>query len=161
MQLNNACNTKISKNKGGAPFKWLESLSELPDSWWTSAPNDRSAYNYRTRPTVSDVPIDMLLDGGAGVNSTAEEIVVGSINVAHARGMTADHPDFPVAQLERWPEPEFVIGIVKRKEIQILGAVVFRVKMVELGKKTGPTHYVRCKFLTRINLIKHCFCFDN
>ena len=145
MQLNNAYNARISKNKGGAPFKWLESLSELPDSWWTSAPNDRSAYNYRTRPTVSGVPIDMLLDGGAGVNSTAEEIVVGSINVAHARGMTADHPDFPVAQLERWPEPEFVTGIVKGEEIQILGAVVFRVKMIELGKNTGPTLYVRCK----------------
>ena len=32
MQLNNAYNTRISKNKGGAPFKWLESLSELPAS---------------------------------------------------------------------------------------------------------------------------------
>ena len=88
---------------------------------------------------------NLMLDGGAGVNSTAEEIVVGSINVAHARGMTADHPDFPVAQLERWPEPEFVTGIVKGEEIQILGAVVFRVKMIELGKNTGPTLYVRCK----------------
>ena len=59
--------------------------------------------------------------------------------------MTAELPDFPVAQLERWPEPEFVTGIVKGEEIQILGAVLFREKMIELGKNTGTTLYVRFK----------------
>ena len=47
------------------------------------------------------VKCETLLDGGAGVNSWAEEIVVGAINVAMAKGIQPSDPRFSVVQLEK------------------------------------------------------------
>ena len=55
----------------------IESVTELPEDWWKIVPNDRSAYNYRTRTHLMGIPTETLLDGGAGVNSVPEEVVIG------------------------------------------------------------------------------------
>ena len=89
--------------------------------------------------------METLLDGGAGVNSVTEEIVVGAINHAHARGIYHNHENYPIVQLERWPREERVTGIVAGQHVQILGAVLMRVEMPELGKETGPVIWVRAK----------------
>ena len=125
--------------------KQLTSLMELPVSWWKEVPNDYSGYNYRTRTHIVGVPVETLCDGGAGVNSVTEEVVVGAINHAHAQGIYSDNPRYPVVQLEYWPNEERVTGIASGHHVQILGAVVLRVQMTELGKKTGPLVWFRCK----------------
>ena len=50
--------------------------------------------------SIVGVKCETLLDGGAGVNSWAEEIVVGAINVAMTKGIPPNEPLFPVVQLE-------------------------------------------------------------
>ena len=91
------------KSKGGKKGKnpkLLDRLSDLKADWWTQVPNDRAAYNYRTDTCIVGVKCETLLDGGARVNSWAEEIVVGAINVAMAKGIQPNDPLFPVVQLE-------------------------------------------------------------
>ena len=62
-------------------MKLLDRLSDLASEWWTQVPNGRATYNYRTDTRIVGVKCETPLDGGAGVNSWAEEIVVGAINV--------------------------------------------------------------------------------
>ena len=123
----------------------LKTRSQLPKDWWKTVPNDRRAYNYRTRTQVVGIPVQTLLDGGAGVNSAAEEVVVGAINVATCKGIKPSDPTYPVVQLETWPEEEAVTGISGGAEVPIIGAVVLRVPMTELGKAQGPEVLYRCK----------------
>ena len=91
------------------------------------------------------MPVETLCDGGAGVNSVTEEIVTGAINHAHSQGIYSKDPRYPVVQLERWDRQERVTGIASGHHVQIIGAVVLRVQMTELGKDTGPIIWVRCK----------------
>ena len=77
----------------------------------------------------------MLLDGGAGVNSVAEEVVVGAINVARALGISVHDRRYPIVQLEKWPVPEFVTGIAKGQDVPILGAAVMRVMRSRPGQR--------------------------
>ena len=81
-------------------FVPLETLAELSDDHWTTVPNDRAAYNYRTRGEVAGVGCEVLLDGGAGVNSVAEEVIIGALNIARALGIGANDPRYPIIQLE-------------------------------------------------------------
>ena len=83
------------------PFVQLNTIMELPDSAWTKVANDRAAYNYRTRGELVGVGCEILCDGGAGVNSVAEEVVVGAMNVARAMGIEPCDPRYPVLQLEK------------------------------------------------------------
>ena len=51
--------------------------------------------------------VPTLLDGGAGVNSVSEELVVGVMNQAHEKGLRAgdkDYPENPVQDFQGWPE---------------------------------------------------------
>ena len=66
------------------------------------------------------VLVETLLDGGAGVNSVAEEVVVGALNVAKALGIAASDPRYPVVQLERWNTPECVTGISRGNDVPII-----------------------------------------
>ena len=54
--------------------------------------NGTAAYNYRTQTHLVGKPVETLLDGGAGVNGVAEEVVVGAINLARMRGIRSDDP---------------------------------------------------------------------
>ena len=92
----------------------------------------------RTRVGICGVACETLIDGGVCVNSVAEEVVVGALNVARAMGIGTRDPRFPIIQLEKWPVPEFVTGISKGHDVPIIGAAVRRVTMTELGKNTGP-----------------------
>ena len=53
--------------KGTRKVHVLESPEELPAQWWVVVPNDRTANNYRTRTHVVGIPVETLLDGGAGL----------------------------------------------------------------------------------------------
>ena len=55
-------------------------LSDVPDSWWTPAPNERGGYQYRTNTLIFGKHVETLLDGCAGSNNITEEMVVGMIN---------------------------------------------------------------------------------
>ena len=127
----------------------IDRLSDLAAGWWTQVPNDRAAYNYRTDVSIVEVKCETLLDGGAGVNSWAEEIVVGAINVAMAKGIPPNDPRFPVVQLEKWPVPECCTGISRGHDVPIIGAAVMRVKLLELGKDKGPEILVRGKIFAK------------
>ena len=116
-------------------------MSDLAAGWWTQVPNDRAAYNYRTDVSIVEVKCETLLDGGAGVNSWAEEIVVGAINVAMAKGIPPNDPRFPVVQLEKWPVPECCTGISRGHDVPLIGAAVMRVKLLELGKIRGRKYW--------------------
>ena len=135
----------VAASAGKGPCARLESLSQLPDSWWNLVPNDRGGYNYRTTTHIAAVPVEILCDGGAGANSVTEEIVIGAINHSHSKGIYSKDPRYPVVQLERWEHAERVTGIASGHHVQIIGAVVLRVQMTELGKQTGPIIWVRCK----------------
>ncbi len=89
----------------------MSNLSDLPAHAWVEVPNDSAAYNYRTRMNIVSVGCEVLLDGGAGVNSVAEEEMLGAINVARASGIGPKDPRYPVLQLEKWPTPECVTWI--------------------------------------------------
>ena len=80
-------------------------LSEAPSRWWKQVPNDVNGHQYMTPGHVLGKELPILLDTGAAVNSVTEEVVVGTINRARARGLRADHEDFPVAQFEEWAVP--------------------------------------------------------
>ena len=130
----------------------LKRLKDLPDSWWTKVPNDSGGYQYKTVVHfMSDTskPVDCLLDGCAGVNSVSEELVIGLINHAKSRQIKTDDPRYPILQMEWWPETERVAGVAAGKTIVLLGAVVLRVQMTELGKKTGPEILVRAKIFEK------------
>ena len=88
-----------TKGKGGKGK--LERLSQLPKSWWKTVDKDYKTYNYRTRTQLAGIPVETLLDGGAGVSSCPEEVVVGCINVAEAAGISVDDERYPVVQLEK------------------------------------------------------------
>ena len=127
----------------------IETVLELPEDWWKLVPNDRSAYNYRTRTHLMGIPTETLLDGGAGVNSVPEEVVVGCVNVARRHAVAPSDPKFPLVQLEKWPTPEAVTGISKGHDVPILGAAVLKVTLTEMGKSTGPEIYLRCKIFKK------------
>ena len=146
---------KGGRRKGGGKgqFKRLETVEELPRSCWTLVENDRSAYNYRMKTLIANVGCETLLDGGAGVNSVAEEIVVGALNVAKAMGIGPKDARHPVVQLEKWSIPECVTGISKGNDVPIIGAAVMRVRLPEVGKQTGPEIVVRAKISRKVRAI--------
>ena len=111
--------------------------------------NPPPRYNYRTVTEIAGYPVETLLDGGASVSSVTEELVVGAINLARKRGIHPRDENFPIAQFERWPVRETVTGIARGAIVELIGAAVLRVKMLELGKTTGPTVLVRCKVFAK------------
>ncbi|MEC8942206.1 MAG: hypothetical protein VYC95_05695, partial [Verrucomicrobiota bacterium] len=139
------------RGKGTAGYgkEVLHRLEDLPASWWTQCPNDEGGYNYRTFSHIVSVPVETLLDGGAGVNSVTEEIVCGAINEAHQKEIWSDDPRYPVLQLEWWPRNEMVTGIVRGARVRVIGAAVLRVQMTELNKAAGPVLLFRCKIFER------------
>ncbi len=85
-----------------------------------------------------------MLDGGSGVNSTTEELMVKILNENRARGISLGDERHPVVQLERWDRGEELRGVAGGKTIPLVGSVVLKVTMLELGKDTGPE--VRFRF---------------
>ena len=102
------------------------------------APNARGGYQYVSQVRVLGVTMACLLDGCAGVNSVTEEIVIAALRAAHDQGIKPSDPTYPILQLERWPHPESVSGVAAGHPVRLLGAVVMRVELVQLGDKGPP-----------------------
>ena len=86
-----------------------------------------------------------MLDGGSGVNSTTEELVIEILNENRAAGINLGDRRHPVIQLEYWQRPEQLSGVAGGKTVKLLGAVVMRVMMLKMGENTGPEIKVRFK----------------
>ena len=56
--------------------KELKALSELPAKCWTLAEQDKSGIQYYTTARMGLSTHSVMLDGGSGVNSTTEEIIL-------------------------------------------------------------------------------------
>ena len=87
----------------------------------------------------------MMLDGGSGVNTITEALVLKILNSNVANGYRLDHKQSPIVALEKWKEAEAIRGVGAGSVVPLLGAVVLRVKMLELGKNDGPDILIRFK----------------
>ncbi len=67
------------------------------------ADNDQHGYNYRTVVNIAKQQVTALLDGGAGINSVTEKMLVGMLNKCWAEKIPSDSKTWPVVQLEKWP----------------------------------------------------------
>ena len=125
--------------------KVLQSLSELPAECWVEVQNDQEGTQFHTKVDIGAVPFEMMLDGGSGVNSVTEELVLWILNDQAKKGVPLSDRRHPIKRLEKWPMKEELRGIAGGKNVELVGSVVLRIMMVELGKKTGPDVLFRFK----------------
>ena len=86
-----------------------------------------------------------MLDGGSGVNSTTEELVLKILIENEAAGIQLNDKRHPIKQLERSGHQEGLRGVAGGVPVPLLGSVVAAVNMLELRKETGPEVKVRFK----------------
>ena len=86
-----------------------------------------------------------MLDGGSGVNSTTEELVVQLLNENRKAGIALNDKRHPIKQLERWEHREALRGVAGGANVKLVGAVVVAVKMIEIGRNDGPVVDIRFK----------------
>ncbi|CAK8994559.1 Pro-Pol polyprotein, partial [Durusdinium trenchii] len=135
------------QGKGKGNNNDLTSLDQLPQRWWTESPHCKGGYQYQTEVKVLDRYVGCLLDGCAGCNSITEEVVMGAIRAALQQGIGPDSERFPVAQLERWPQEEVVMGLANDAPIKLKGAVVMRVQMPDVNGQKVEEILVRAKVI--------------
>ncbi len=58
----------------------LHRIRDLPPNWWVQAENGQHNYNHRTTVKIAKQTVVALLDGGSGINSVTEEMLVGMLN---------------------------------------------------------------------------------
>ena len=75
---------KKGEKQSIGPKGELNHIAELPSEWWKHANNSQQGCNYRTVVTIGNLPVTGLLDGGSGINSVTEEMLVGILNRAWA-----------------------------------------------------------------------------
>ena len=119
-------------NGGGGPG--IAELDDLPKDWWEVVQNESGGYQYRTVVKILGKQVECMLDGGAGANHIAEELVVSMVEHARKKGVQPDSKDYPILRLEKWVFPEFVHGIASGKPVPLKGSVVLRARLQE-----GPT----------------------
>ena len=119
----------------------------MPKRWWREAENAKGGYQYQTEVKIMDRYVGCLLDGCAGCNSITEEVVVGAIREALRSGVSPTSDRFPVAQLERWPKEEVVMGLANGAPIKLRGAAVLRVTFPDVGGKKAREVLVRAKVI--------------
>ena len=61
------------------------------------------------------------------------------------KGIPLSDKRHPIKQLEKWRSEEALRGVAGGTNVPLLGAVVFAVQMLELGKTTGPEVNIRFK----------------
>ena len=83
------------------------------------------------------------------MNTVTEEVIVGILNEAKARGIETTDPRYPVVQLEKPREPEKVAGIAKGKPVHLVGNVVLRVQMKPQDKNDEPETLMRFKIFQK------------
>ena len=125
--------------------KVLNSLAELPERVWVEAESDESGIQFFTDVVIGVSTHPCMLDGGSGVNSTTEELVLKILNEQERAGIPLNDKRHPIKALEKWKHKEAIRGVAGSKKVRLVGAVVVQVKMVELGKDEGPVIDVRFK----------------
>ena len=123
----------------------LNSVDDLPDSWFVEAPNLKGGYQYESEVEIFGRKVPILLDGCAGCNSCPEELIVGMINFAITNKILPNDARFPIVQLEKWPLREVVQGLAASAEIDLKGGVVIRMNLVDVSKKKSKEILVRVK----------------
>ena len=86
-----------------------------------------------------------MLDGGSGVNSTTEELVLQILEENRKAGIGLADKRHPIKKLEKWKHREALRGVAGGASVPLLGSVVMAVQMLELGKDTGPEVLIRFK----------------
>ena len=108
---------KPKKGAGGL----LHKIQDLPQIWWAHADNGQHGYNYRTEVKIAKQKVVALLDGGSGINSVTEEMLVGMLNKCWAENIPSSSELWPVVQLEKGPQAEMVMGIAAGKPLTLAG----------------------------------------
>ncbi len=128
----------------------LNRIAELLSEWWKQADNGQQGYSYRTVVTIGNLPVTALLDGGSGINSVTQEMLVGVLNRAWADGVPTDSLLWPVVQLEKWPEADNVMGIAAGTPLRLLGSAVLRVHFSDIDARApGAEVLVRCRIFPK------------
>ena len=78
--------SEIINDQGATRPKALQALKDLHDKCFTEEPHDQSGIQFHTRVKIGLSTHDLMLDGGSGVNSTTEELVLKLINENAAQG---------------------------------------------------------------------------
>ena len=86
-------------------------LQDLPASVLTEEEADRSGIQFFTEVEIGMSRHSLMCDGGSGVNSTTEELVVQLINENSAVGITMGDPRHPIRQLGKWKHTESLRGV--------------------------------------------------
>jgi hypothetical protein len=121
-------------------------LKDLPDRLFTITKSDRSGIQFFTAVSVGICEgEEVMLDGGSGVNSVTEEIIVRIINDHRAAGIKLSDKRHPILALERWEEDEALRGVAGGKTVPLIGAVVVRMNMTAVGSNCGPAIKARFK----------------
>ena len=71
--------------------------------------------------------------------------MVSMINKPRQVNVKPDSPEFPIVQSEKWDKREQVTGVKRDAAIQVIGAVVLRVGLLQVTGKAGPSILVRAK----------------
>ncbi|CAE7299989.1 unnamed protein product, partial [Symbiodinium necroappetens] len=104
-------------------------------------------YQCRTEVSVYGKLVPTTLDTCAGCNSCTEEMVCRLLSKALWDGMKPSDPNFPLVQLEKWPQDEVVTGLAKDKPIGLRGGVVLRVKLEDISGSKSKEILARAKVL--------------
>ena len=105
-------------------------LSDLPDKCWKEGPRDSSGIQYFTRGRVGLSTHEFMLDGGSGVNSTTEELIVRILNEHSSAGISLSDKRHPIKALERWSHEEALRGVAGGINVPLLGAAVVPAKQM-------------------------------
>ena len=137
--------SEIVNDQGSSRSKMLQALKDLPDKCWTEEPHDQSGIQFFTRVKIGLSTHDLMLDGGSGVNSTTEELVLKLINENEAQGISMSDKRHPIKRLGKWKHEEALCGVAGSARVPLIGSVVVNIQMTEMGKNTGPEILVRFK----------------
>jgi hypothetical protein len=138
--------------------KGYKTLKDLPQDWWVAVRFMAYGYQYQTTVTVAGLPdykIDSLLDGGAGINSVAEELVIACLNVCDMKRIVIDNPPsqkekHPFVAFEKPPRKEFITGVVQGAgDVQLMGDVVVRVVFKDIFSKKTKEQLIRFKIMPK------------
>ena len=128
----------------------LHRIAALPDNWWVEADNGQHGYNYRTEIKIANTKVLALLDGGSGINSVTEEMLIGMLNKCWEEKTPRDSKLWPVIQLERWPQAEMVMGIAAGKPLTLAGSAVLLVHFCDIDSRLPDVEVlVRCKIFPK------------
>ena len=125
-QIRSAAEQQGAKPKAGIRKgpKTVNRLSELPDKCWKFAPQDDSGIQFFTEAKVGLSSYSFMLDGGSGVNSTTEELIIELLNENEKAGISLNDKRHPIKCFEKWHHTEALRGVAGGAQVKLLGAVV-------------------------------------